>query len=340
VALADSFFQLTPERVLAAVEVGGRRATGYALALNSLENRVYEVELEDESRLVVKFYRPARWSREAILAEHAFLRELAEAEVPVVPPLCLDDGLGDGQTLREAATDEGALFYAVFPKVRGRVPEELFDPQLEQIGRLLARLHQVGSAHLAPERPALTPDTYGTASLRLLGDGPWIPPELKSRYVAVGEAIVAACRPAWQELPLQRIHGDCHLGNLVFGITRENPLGSPFFLDFDDFLAGPAVQDVWLLAPGRDEESVQQRLLVVEAYEEMRDFDRRSLRLVEPLRALRILRYAAWIAQRWDDPAFKRTFPQFTDYAFWQREVQTLEELRARVEQALEAPAW
>jgi Ser/Thr protein kinase RdoA (MazF antagonist) len=331
VALADSFFALTPERVLTAVEVGGRRATGYALALNSLENRVYEVELEDDSKVVVKFYRPGRWSRASILAEHAFLRELAEAEVPVVPPV----EVAPGETLGE----EGGLLYALFPKVRGRVPEELFDGQLEQIGRLLARLHQIGCEEEAPERPALTPDSYGTASLTLLSAGPWIPSELRGRYVEAGQQIVELCRPAWQGLRLQRIHGDCHLGNLVFGITRENPLGSPFFLDFDDFLAGPAVQDVWLLAPGRDEDATRQRDLIVDAYETMRAFDRTTLRLVEPLRALRILRYAAWIAQRWEDPAFKRTFPQFTDFAYWQREVGVLDELRARVEQALE-PRW
>jgi Ser/Thr protein kinase RdoA (MazF antagonist) len=337
VALADNFFSLTPERVLSSVEVGGRRATGYALALNSLENRVYEVELEDGTRLVAKFYRPGRWSREAILAEHAFLRELHEAEVPVVPPL----DLGDGATLRESPTDEGALLYAVFEKVRGRVPEELFDEQLAQMGRLLARLHQVGAESPAPARPALTPETYGAASVKLLTDGDFVPAELRARLEDVAGGIVEACRPAWRGLTLTRIHGDCHLGNLMWGFQTGNPLGAPFFLDFDDFLAGPAVQDVWLLAPGRDEEAQRQRDQIVDAYETMRSFDRASLRLVEPLRALRILRYAAWIAARWADPAFQRTFPQFTEYAWWQREVQSLEEQRAHVAQALEARvAW
>ena len=330
--LDDSFFSLTPERVLTAVEVGGRRATGYALALNSLENRVYEVELEDETRLVAKFYRPGRWSRESILAEHAYLRELADAEVPVVPPM----DLGDGTTLRESPADGGALLYAVFPKVRGRVPEELFDEQLTQLGRLLARLHTVGASRPEPARPVLSPETYGAASIRLLASGPWIPLELQSRFVAVGEAIVAACNRVWSEVHPVRLHGDCHLGNLVFGVTKAEPFGAPFFLDFDDFLAGPPVQDLWLLAPGRDEDALRQRTLVVEGYESMRDFDRRSLRLVEPLRALRILRYAAWIAQRWADPAFQRTFPDFTEYSYWQREVQILEEQRAHVERALE----
>jgi Ser/Thr protein kinase RdoA (MazF antagonist) len=144
-----------------------------------------------------------------------------------------------------------------------------------------------------------------------------------------------------ESLTLHRIHGDCHLGNLMWGFQPGNPLGAPFFLDFDDFLSGPAVQDMWLLAPGRDEEAVRQRDLIVDAYETMRAFDRTSLRLVEPLRALRILRYAAWIGARWADPAFQRTFPQFTEYSYWQREIQILEEQRARVVQALEVrPAW
>ncbi|HUS67428.1 MAG TPA: serine/threonine protein kinase [Kofleriaceae bacterium] len=314
--LDDSFFNLTPERVLESVEVGGRRATGYALALNSLENRVYEVELEDETRLVAKFYRPGRWSRAAILAEHAFLRELEEAEVPVAAPL----DLGDGTTLRESPAEGGALHYAVWPKVRGRVPEELTDPQLAQLGRLVARLHTVGAARGEPDRPSLTPDSYGGASLRVLMAGSWIPDELKPRFSAATQAIVDACTTLWRDLPLIRIHGDCHLGNLLWGAS------GPFFVDFDDFLTGPPVQDLWLMAPGRDEDALRQRELLADAYEEMRDFDRRTLKLVEPLRALRILRYAAWIAQRWQDPAFQRTFPQFTEFAHWQREVQELED--------------
>jgi Ser/Thr protein kinase RdoA (MazF antagonist) len=322
-----SFFSLTPERVLASVEVGGRRATGYALALNSLENRVYEVELEDESRLVAKFYRPGRWSRAAILEEHAFLRELAEEDVPVVPPL----DLGDGATLRESATEEGALLYAVFPKVRGRVPEELDDAQLERLGRLLARLHLVGSRGAAPERGRLDAESYGATSLRVLASGPFVPDELRTRLDAVGGELVDACRSALDGQEAIRLHGDCHLGNLLWGAQ------GPFFLDFDDFLAGPPVQDLWLLSPGRDAEALRQRELIADGYETMRAFDRRSLALVEPLRALRILRYAAWIAQRYDDPAFQRTFPAFTERVWWQRELQTLDEQLVHVRAAASA---
>jgi Ser/Thr protein kinase RdoA (MazF antagonist) len=328
-SLVEQFFALTPERILDAVEFGGRRATGYALALNSLENRVYEIALEDETRLVAKFYRPGRWSKAAILDEHRFLAELHAAELPVVPPMARD---GDA-TLGEFPVEGGAIYFTVFEKVRGRAPEDLTDDQLRQLGRLVARLHLVGESHAAPARPTLDPSSYGAASLQiLLGDDPlsgFVPPELRARFAAAGGAIVDACARRWGELPSLRIHGDCHRGNLLWGKD------GPFFVDFDDFLHGPPVQDLWLLAPGRDDEAAQQMALLVEGYETMRKFDRQSLRFVEPLRALRILRYAAWIAQRWRDPAFQRAFPDWDEQKTWMREVAELEEQRARVEAAL-----
>jgi Ser/Thr protein kinase RdoA (MazF antagonist) len=334
-ALERRFFALTPDRVLDAVEVAGRRATGYALALNSLENRVYEVELEGPddttSRLVAKFYRPGRWSRAALLDEHAFLTELAAAELPVVPPLPVD---GDARTLGDLADSEGVIHYALFAKSRGRAPEELGDEELRQLGRLVARLHHVGGTSRAQARPTLDPEFYGAHSLRLLlGDGPhasWIPAELHARFARAGEAIVAACARRWGELESIRIHGDCHLGNLLAGSSGF------FFLDFDDFLHGPPMQDLWLLAPGRDDAAERQRALLVEGYQSMRHIDRGSLRFVEPLRALRILRYAAWIAQRWRDPAFPRAFPDWEEHASWLRELSVLEEQRVRVETALQ----
>ncbi|MGZ3438818.1 MAG: serine/threonine protein kinase, partial [Polyangia bacterium] len=314
VVLEQQFFALTPDRILDAVEFGGRRATGYALALNSLENRVYEVAFEDETRLVAKFYRPGRWSKQAILDEHTFLAELHAAEVPVVPPLVRDDGA----TLGELAVEGGVIYFAAFEKARGRAPDELTNDQLLQLGRLVARLHNVGSAHVAPARLRLDPESYGTASLRvLLGEDAMssiVPPELRNRFETAGRAIVDACARAWPTGDI-RIHGDCHLGNLLAGSSGF------FFLDFDDFCHGPPVQDLWLLVPGRDEEADRQRELLVDGYQQMRDFDRKSLRLVEPLRALRIMRYAAWIAQRWRDPAFQRAFPDWDDPRSWQREL-------------------
>ncbi len=329
-SVVEQFFALTPERILDAVELYGRRSTGYALALNSLENRVYEVELEDETRVVAKFYRPGRWSKQAILDEHAFLAELAAAEVPVVPPIARDDG----STLGELAVEGGVIYFAAFAKARGRAPEELDDDSLRQLGRLVARLHLVGAAHRAPARPRLDPETYGATSLRVLvGDDAMssvVPPELRTRFSDAARAIIDACARAWPADDI-RIHGDCHLGNLLAGASGF------FFLDFDDFCHGPPVQDLWLLAPGRDEDAERQRNLLADGYEQMRGFDRRSLRLVEPLRALRILRYAAWIAQRWRDPAFPRAFPDWDEPRSWLREVGELEQQRARVAAALEA---
>lgn len=322
-SLVEQFFALTPERILDAVESYGRRSTGRALALNSLENRVYEVELEDESRVVAKFYRPGRWSQAAILDEHAFLSELAEAELPVVPPLAH----ADGATLGELPVEGGAIWFAVFPKARGRAPEELDDDKLRQLGRLVARLHLVGERRRAGDRPALDPQTYGEASLRVLHD--WVPPDLERRFSVAARGIIDRCSARWPELDAIRIHGDCHRGNLLWGGD------GPFFLDFDDFLHGPAVQDLWLLAPGRDDEAEHQRALLVEGYESMRRFDRSTLRFVEPLRALRILRYAAWIAQRWRDPAFPRAFPDWDEHKTWMREIDELEQQRARVDEAL-----
>jgi Ser/Thr protein kinase RdoA (MazF antagonist) len=328
VSIVEQFFALTPERILDAVEFGGRRATGYALALNSLENRVYEVAFEDETRLVAKFYRPGRWSRAAILDEHAFLAELHAAEIPVVPPLVHDDG----STLGELIVDGGVIYFAAFEKARGRAPDELDDDSLLQLGRLVARLHTVGAARPAPARLRLDPQTYGDASLRmLLGDDPmsgFVPPEMRTRFATAGSAIVDACVRAWPKGDI-RLHGDCHLGNLLAGSAGF------FFLDFDDFCHGPPVQDLWLLVPGRDDEADRQRSVLVDGYQQMRDFDRKSLRLVEPLRALRIMRYAAWIAQRWRDPAFQRAFPDWDDQRSWQRELGELEQQRVRVEAAL-----
>jgi Ser/Thr protein kinase RdoA (MazF antagonist) len=322
----EAFFSLTPERVLASVEVGGRRATGYAFALNSLENRVYDVELEDGTRLVTKFYRPGRWSKDAILEEHAFLRELEEAEVPVVPPM----DLGDGTTLRAVAEEEGrAIYCAAFARVRGRASEELDVEQAERLGRLIARLHLVGERRPAPARLTLDPATYGTRSIETLEAGPYVPDELRGRFFGAARELVALCEPAFAGLELVRLHGDCHHGNLLWDAS------GPFFLDFDDFLSGPPVQDLWLLAPGRDAEAIGTRAIMAEAYQSIRRFDTRTLRLVEPLRALRILRYAAWIAQRYADPAFQRAFADFGEIPYWQRELASLTEQLEHVRAAL-----
>ncbi len=310
--MGESFYRLTPEWVLRAVEAGGFRPTGHTTALTCLENRVHDVRLEDGSHVVAKFYRPGRWSREAILDEHRFLFDLREAEIPVCAPLAF----ADGSTLHAV---EG-IYYAVWPRTGGRAPEELRDDEIALLGRLLARIHNVGAARTAPHRTKLDGASYGREPLSFLEERGFLPPACARRYRRAVEEVVAVY-DAWSAgVPLHRIHGDCHLGNLLHGDEGW------FFLDFDDCLTGPAVQDVWMLLPGRDAEGARQRELLIESYRQFRDFDARWLRLVEPLRALRFVRYAAWIARRWEDPAFPSAFPHFGTHEYWENETRDLEE--------------
>ncbi len=332
------FFELTPERVLAAVESSGLVCTGRCLTLNSFENRVYDVELESEvfpeglqhgqglseessasvlklDRRIVKFYRPGRWTEPQILEEHQFLMDLNEQEIPAIAPLRFTDG----KTLHQIPGSE--IYYSIFPKVGGRAPDELSEDQLRQVGRLLARIHNVGASRVAQFRPSLTPELYGISNLEFLVRGGWIPMEFESRYQAVVREICTQIEPWFSSSQYQRVHGDCHLGNLLW-----NTSGS-FFLDFDDMVNAPPVQDLWLIVPGRDAEAVHQRNVLLEGYEDFRDFDRRTLRLIEPLRAMRIINYSAWIAKRWDDPVFPKTFPQFQTHQYWSRELDDLERL-------------
>lgn len=322
----DHFYSLTPEAMLDAVERAldskstGVRATGRCLALNSMENRVYDIELDDNSHVVTKFYRPGRWSREAILDEHKFIAELADNEVPAVKPLTL----ASGSTLD--VSDDG-IFFAVFPKARGRILQELDDNQLSQIGRLLGRLHNVGSKSDAPHRLRLTPETYGTRSLEYLENSDLVVPSLLPRYKQVVTEIIEHVTPLFEGVKTQRVHGDCHLGNVLWqvpqGMTEHS---QAFFLDFDDLVVAPAVQDIWMVVRGRGDEADRQRDVLIRGYEQMREFNYDELRLVEPLRALRIIHYAAWIARRWEDPSFKNAFPDFGSQKYWVEELQTLDE--------------
>jgi Ser/Thr protein kinase RdoA (MazF antagonist) len=218
------------------------------------------------------------------------------------------------------------IFFAVFPKQRGRAPQELAREELAQLGRLLARMHTVGAARPAPDRPRLDPDSFGTASLAALAETQWIPLELASRYRAAVTRVVDYARPRFRELPQHRLHGDCHRGNLLWNAS------GPFFVDFDDMVSGPPVQDVWMLANGRGPEADAERAEIVAGYAQMRDFDRRTLALVEPLRALRIVKYSAWIASHWSDPAFPRAFPDFPSFEYWARETDELERVVAMLD--------
>ena len=315
----DLFLALTPDRVLEAVEAAGFEPTGHVLALHCLENRVYDLKLEDNSHIVVKFYRPGRWSRKAILEEHAFLFDLDEAEIPVCAPLRFDDGT----TLREVEN----ILYAVWPRTGGRSPAELDDEQIQMLGRLVARIHSVGDCRPFVDRRRLNGRTYGLEPLEYLTTHGFLPLQWSKRYARVVERLAGLYDELAHGVPQHRIHGDCHHGNLLLG--REGW----FFLDFDDSVMGPAAQDLWLLVPDIDGEGVRQREVFVEAYCQFRPFESQWLRLVEPLRALRYVHYAAWIARRWQDPAFPEAFPHFNTEQYWEKETVDLEEQLLRCEE-------
>ncbi len=318
------FFELTPERVLDAVELLGVRCTGRVMALNSMENRVYEVELDmdppqggsrwDTFR-IVKFYRPGRWTKEQIEEEHAFLIDCKEAEIPVVTPLSFPDGT----TLSEVPGT--GISYAVFPKVGGRILDEMSDAQLRQIGRLIGRMHAVGRRTRFQHRMKLTVDTYGFSNLSYLREHKLIPSSVESHYMNLAERIFRLTREWLETVATQRIHGDCHIGNLLWDGQGCS------IVDFDDALEGPCVQDIWLLTPGRDDQAERYRELLLEGYEMMNAFDRRSLRLIEPLRALRMVHFTTWIARRFEDPAFKRTFVDYGSERYWREQLIALQEV-------------
>lgn len=312
-ARTQYFYELTPERILSAFEQAGLRCQPAVRFLNSLENRVAQVEDEDGERWVGKFYRPGRHSRAAILEEHAFLQELKAAGLPVIPPLPL--GNGATGTLGETA----GIFFAVFPHHVGRAPDEFDFPKVDELGDLLARLHRVGGQASAQHRRAWDTGRLGEDLLATLEEDGAMPPDLHTRYVKAARRVIAFLKPRLASIPMHRIHGDFHRGNLLW-----SSLG-PTLVDFDDMTVGPPVQDVWMLLPDRDSEGVAMRETLLHAYEKHLPFDRATLALIEPLRAFRYVRYAAWLAARRQDPAFARVLHDFGTRSWWQRELGDLE---------------
>jgi|CXWL01.1.fsa_nt_gi Ser/Thr protein kinase RdoA (MazF antagonist) len=310
-APTDLFFALTPERVLAAVEAAGLRCTGLCYPLNSFENRVYDIELDDRSRVVAKFYRPGRWRAEQILEEHELIAELDAAEIPV----CTVRPFPDGTTLRQI---EG-IYYTLADRRGGRAPDELDDRLTARLGMLVARLHNVGATHPAQHRWTIDADRFVREPLAFLRQRTMLAPRLELRYEAAALGVAAIADRELAGVPVQRVHGDLHRGNLLL---RDGLL---WLLDFDDMAMAPAVQDIWLVLPGRDRESLRQREVFLDAYEQLRAFDRRHLRLVEPLRGLRMVHYAGWLARRAHDPAFQRAWPDFGSEDWWERETADLE---------------
>ncbi len=332
-AAAESFLELTPQDDSKLVEKSGRRSTGLCVALPSYENRVFEMELEDKAgekeRVVAKFYRPGRWLREQIQDEHDFLLELEEEEFPAAAPLKMPDG----QTLFEV----NGMFAATFRKAKGRAPEDLTSDDYRSLGGVMARMHNIGARHVAKHRRRLTTQEFGDKSLDVLLEGKWIKPVLEQSYVDVCENILDWLEPRLAKLPILRLHGDAHRGNVLSTGSREalidpNSNRADFVLvDFDDMVMGPAVQDLWLFSPGRDEDSIADRDALLEGYTAVRRFDPAQLQIVEALRALRVIHYSAWIARRYDDPAFVRTFDQFKEARYWEEELNQLREISARL---------
>jgi Ser/Thr protein kinase RdoA (MazF antagonist) len=312
---------LQPETILTSVEQAGFITNGRLLALNSYENRVYQVGVEDARPVVVKFYRPGRWSDEAILEEHAFALELAKSEIPVVPPIEVG-----GETLLRT---DGYRF-AVYRSCGGRWPELGTAEERRILGRFLGRLHMVGCAVPFRHRPGIDVDRLGQSSRDWLLENGWIPPHLEAAYDSLTESLVDAVQ---ERIGLagnpetMRIHGDCHLGNILW--TDDGP----HFVDLDDCVTGPAVQDLWMLLSGSEDEMRGQLTDLLDGYREFADFDTRELWLIEALRTLRIMHYQAWIARRWEDPAFPRAFPWFEETRNWEDHILALREQAAHLQE-------
>ena len=311
--------------VLDALSGLGLAVDGRLSALSSYENRVYLAHLDDDSSVVAKFYRPARWSEAQIREEHGFTAELVAEDIPVVGPMHLN-----GMSLHEARVVhdgvDGHFWFSVSPRRGGRAPE-LDDPEvLMWIGRLMARMHLVGERHAFAVRPALNLHTFGELPREQLVSQKQIAPEVHQQWLDLcNQALALVKRQMPTELNLLRLHGDCHPGNILW--TPEGmPEPGPHFVDMDDARTGPAVQDLWMLVHGEVAERRQKMEIVLEGYESVRRFDRRELQCIEPLRTLRIIHYSAWLAGRQDDPAFPMHFPWFGTADYWRGQCDTLRE--------------
>ena len=315
------YADLSPAVILDALESVGFAPSGGLLELNSYENRVFQLELEDATFVVGKFYRPHRWNDEQIREEHGFTRELADAEVPVVAPLARG-----GDTLFRHA----GYRFAIYPRQGGHSPNLENEENLRVLSRTIGRIHAVGSVRRFAHRGDLSVDQLGTGSRAFLLEHGFLPPDVEEAYATITELLLHRLgqdMARFRRGNEGRIHGDCHMGNLLWrGDT-------PHFVDFDDCRNGPAVQDLWMLLSGERDERERQLQVILEAYETFQRFDVSSLALIEPLRTLRIMHHAAWIARRWHDPAFPRAFPTFDSSRYWSEHVLTLREQLAALDE-------
>lgn len=308
----DTFYDLTPEVIHRAFESAGLELEPTIVFLNSLENRVVRVQDRDGERWVGKFYRPGRWTKAALLEEHDFLQELLDEGLPVVAPVPLQSGGSLGSI-------EG-IWFCLYPYHVGRPCDEVDSQLAYQVGQLVGRLHNLGQRARFKHRPLLGPQYWGEQALQTLEKEKVVPDSLWPRYQQAVKGLLNKVARAFADAPNLRIHGDLHKGNLL-----TSSLGLKI-VDLDDCGTGPAVQDLWLLISGRDEEAQELREWLLEGYQTIQPFDRRQLQLIEPLRALKFVHYAAWLARRRRDPAFVRRFSDVDSYGFWRRELDDLEQ--------------
>ena len=316
-----AYADLQPQDFLEALEELGFDCNGRLLALNSYENRVYQVGIGDDDAIVAKFYRPNRWSDEAILEEHRFATDLQDQEIPVVAPVVVD-----GSTLHSA----GGFRVAVYPRRGGRAPDLDNYDLLEQLGRFIARIHLLGETADFEHRPGVDIQSYAIDSRDFLLDAGFIPHELLPAYSSVADLVIQGAEAAFRRagaVELIRLHGDFHTGNVL---VSDDVL---HIVDFDDTRTGPAIQDLWMFLSGDQAEQTPQLAALLDGYQSFREFDARELHLVEALRSLRIMHYAAWIARRWDDPAFKQAFPWFDSHRYWEEHVLMLREQVAAMQE-------
>ena len=304
---------LTPDHVLNAIEEEGFICDGRIYPLNSYENRVYQIGIEEKAPIIAKFYRPGRWSKTQIQEEHNFCLELVDAELPVVPPLPNNKG----ETLRESA----GFYFALFERKGGYALETDNIHNLEIMGRFLGRMHTVGQVHSYEHRNTINTQTYATESQEFLLTHPFIPLDLEGKYKTVTDTLIQKIEERIANTDYQsiRLHGDCHSGNVLW---RNN---SPHFVDFDDTISGPAIQDFWMLLSGETPQQQQQMNAILRGYRQFCTFNTRELALIEALRTLRIMYYAAWLARRWDDPAFPHTFTWFNTHQYWAEHINDLD---------------
>ena len=312
------YARLTPDLILRALESAGFVCDGRLLALNSYENRVYQIGIEDGPPVIAKFYRPGRWSKQAILEEHAFSQELAAQEIPVIAPF----SDADGGSLHEL---EGFLF-AAYPRCGGRWPDLDTKAQRQQMGRFLGRMHAIGATRHFQHRNRLDIATLGDASRRFVLEEKLVPDYLFDAYATLSDDLLKQIRVMFEiagSVAQIRLHGDCHKGNILW--TDRGP----HFVDLDDSCSGPAIQDIWMLLSGETEEMRIQFEELLEGYQTFFEFDYSSVILIEALRTLRMLNYAAWLARRWHDPAFPIAFPWFSSPRYWEEHILNLREQAA-----------